>query len=587
MIHHLEYSFRWRRRKRRMATELPELEEIFIGGLSLLTSPKLIASLDARRKKNEQLDKLLRKFQNPRRRAAMFKEGWRWLDSQIEHRLKHKGAPFIAIFGDRGIGKSEAEATLLFRLTEAYWKFLGIEAVPGLGRNPSDINSILAQATKEGVVVIVLGDETEEETGQGKVTEERALIDNLETIRVLLHTVIRCANRYAKLRMFSYYCDFVLEVIFQDIENLVNYAILYVVDEDIGSDPRIPMYIINLPLHENEWFREFYEARKQKDQTEFTESGGRRSRVRKKLMPYVDRLVQYCVDNSLMVGRGNDIQKPDDLLNKLIFRVRVGKAYGDKWNISEQRLICQEAFDQLTDWQRGKLDKESDHLFKDYMWESDFSWRDKIARMMQDHPEWSHYHPYFIAAEVELLNVYKHEKQFNEITGTKKTTNRKWVVRMRTDERFNGWLKDRRAALHESYLASKFKDAGWHVEEKPRFIFADLDYEEDLLIAKDGREVWINAKCGSGSRTYVKDEYKTTYILANAMRKETYILYLDLETNIHEVHMPGESFVVGSGRSTAEIAVSAIPSTPFLLLEAVAAEGPKAAVGPEEDGSGE
>ncbi len=51
---------------------------------------------------------------------------------------------------------------------------------------------------------------------------------------------------------------------------------------------------------------------------------------------------------------------------------------------------------------------------------------------------------------------------------------------------------------------------------------------------------------------------------------ETYIVYLDLETGIHEVHMPRESFAVGTGKISTEIAVFPTPFTPFRLLSALA-----------------
>ncbi len=57
----------------------------------------------------------------------------------------------------------------------------------------------------------------------------------------------------------------------------------------------------------------------------------------------------------------------------------------------------------------------------------------------------------------------------------------------------------------------------------------------------------------------------------NPSRKETYIVYL--ERNKHEVHMPAKSFVVGSGKNSAEIAEYPEPSTPFLLLRALADGG--------------
>lgn len=561
-----------------MSNRLPKLKEIFKGGLKLLASPKQIASLDRRRENNKDLDRLLRAFDNPRRRQLMFEQAWRWLDSQIEYRLKQKGAPFIAVYGDRGIGKSEAEATLMFRLAEAYKKFLGIDVVLAIGRNPSDINELLARATEQGKVAIVAGDETEKELGVGSMTEEQALLDNLETIRVLLHTIIRCANRYRKFKVFSYYCDFVLEVIFRDDHNRSNYAILYIIDEETGSDPRIPMFIIDLPLHEHKWFRDEYEEMKIKEQVEFTASGGRRSRVKTKLLPAVEALVKLCTEESLTVGRGNDIKKADDLMPKLIFHVTVERfgIRGDKWNTTENRLICQEAFDMLKKKANNIQEGKDTKVVKEHVWSTDFEWREQIASLMQGHALYGRYHLYYIASEVMGLNHYKDNKEFGKITGTRSTTNRKWTKRMDIDESFQGWLKDKRGKMYESYLAQKFKAAGFEVEPEPRFKHKDIRYEEDLLITIGKREVWINAKCGY-KRSYRKEEYHTTYILSHILGKEAYIVFFDLDNERCEVHLPDEQFTVGkegivespkiaSGRKKSGRPKRA---TPFLILEAL------------------
>ena len=538
-----------------MSNRLPKLKEIFKGGLKLLASPKQIASLDMRRKNNKDLDRLLRAFDNPQRRQGMSEQAWRWLDGQIEYRLKQKGAPFIAVYGDRGIGKSEAQATLMFRLTEAYKKFLGVDVIFGIGRNPSDINELLARATEQRRIAIVAGDETEKELGPGSATEEQALLDNLETIRVLLHTIIRCANRYRKFKVFSYYCDFVLEVIFRDDHNRCNYAILYIIDEEVGSDPRIPLFIINLPLHNQQWFRDDYEKMKMKEQIEFTASGGRRSRVKAKLLPTVKALVRLCTEEGYKIGPGQDIKKPEDLMPKLIFHVTVERfgIRGDKWNTPETKLICLEAFDLLKKEAKSKQEREDDEIFKDYVWSTDFVWREHIAALIEEHPDYNKYHCYYLAYEVMSLHHYKNSLEFEKITGRKKTTNYTWVTRMKNDNQFQGWLKDRRARLHESYLAQKLREEGWHVEEHAGFQHEGLNYEEDLRIVRNGREVWLNAKCGFGNRTYVADEYKTTYILANSLDKESYILYLNLETGIHEIHQPSKRFSVGSGHGDPEL----------------------------------
>jgi hypothetical protein len=208
----------------------------------------------------------------------------------------------------------------------------------------------------------------------------------------------------------------------------------------------------------------------------------------------------------------------------------------------------------------------------DFQWESDFTWKTEMLQLIQNHPVFKDYTDIFLAHEVEGLSPYKHARQFEKITGLKKTANNDWITRMNKDDIFQGWLKKMRGDMHENFVAQKLGNAGWLVNKKPHFTLGGIDYEEDLYIENGDRQVWINCKCGSGNRTYNKDEYLTTYILANQAGAEAYILYLDLETNMHDVFFPGQSVSVGSRRSALTSAVqptNSAPSTPLLLLAAL------------------
>jgi hypothetical protein len=561
--------------------KLPEFKEVFVDGLHLMASPGDLISLKQRRKQDPQLDAILRRFWNVRDREQMFFEAWRTLDAQIEFKLKREGAPYFAVYGVRGIGKSEVAAAIMERLRVAFRVLLGIETVPAFGRNPSDMNQLLARATQANRVAVVIGDETETETGLGRNTEADALIDNLETIRLLLHPVIRCANRYQKLKLFSYYCDFVFEVLFQDRDNRINYCIMYKIDEEVsGSDPRIPIAMINIPLHTNEALRRAYRLLKEKEQVEFTSAGGRRSRVKAKMEPFVTALMDYCITQGLEAGKGKDITKPDRLLSKLVFHVKDG----DKWNTGEQKLICEEAYDRLSERKEEGMSPPPDSE-REFVWESDFSWREEMALIMQDHPQYKQYHSVFLASEIMGLNPYKNAKQFEELTHFKKSANWKWLNRMKNDEGFQGWLKETRAKLHEKYVAQRLRAAGWDVQEQPEFDWEGLHYQEDLYATRNDKPVWINCKCGSGNRTYVADEYKTTYILANQAHAEAYIVYLDLEENVHDIFLPGDRFSVGSrgsGLAATDPTDGKDTSTPLLLLRALAGPAMEAREEPAE-----
>jgi hypothetical protein len=256
----------------------------------------------------------------------------------------------------------------------------------------------------------------------------------------------------------------------------------------------------------------------------------------------------------------------------LFYRLKeVGFDWGDIWTDGEQKLILQEAFARLREDRRpAPPPSESTHQ---YVWESDFTWREELAILMQDHPDYQQYHSVFLASEIMGLNPYKNAKEFEEITHSKKSANWKWLNRMKNDEAFQGWLKDTRAKLHERFVAQKLRAAGWQVQEQPEFDWQGLHYQEDLYATRGDKIVWINCKCGSGNRTYVADEYKTTYILKNQANAETYIVYLDLEDNVHEVYAPDDRFSVGSGHAGLSVMKPVDgeeASTPILLLRALA-----------------
>ena len=553
-----------------------ELREYLVGDLHLLASPKDLMSLTLRRKRDPELDRLLRDFADPDKRDAMLIETKATLVVQCEYKYSHKGRLNFIIYGPAGLGKSEVAAVIMEWCGEVQHICTGKWALPGIGRNPSDINDLLAQAAKRGIPVIVIGDETEREVAQGSATEEGALISNIESNRVLQPTIIRCANRLERLKVFSFYCDFVFEIIFSDWDHRVNYCIMYLISEELGDElARVPIGIIAFPMHTNEEFRAEYEASKLREQVDFSSSGGRRSRTVDKTEPAIQAVVNYCRQNRVTVGSGGDYTNASSLRHILFYRLEKGER-GDTWTGGEQDLILAEAFARLKEMREEEKPPPPSDTTREYVWESDFTWREELALIMQDHPQYRDYHAVFLASEIMGLNPYKNAKQFEELTHFKKSANWKWLNRMKNDEGFQGWLKETRARLHERYVAQRLRAAGWDVQEQPEFDWEGLHYQEDLYATKDDKTVWINCKCGSGNRTYVADEYKTTYILANQAHAEAYILYLDLEENVHDIFLPGDRFSVGSrgsGLGAMEPTDGKDASTPILLLRALAAPG--------------
>lgn len=576
------------KRKARSQSQPPELQEYLVGDLHLLASPKDLLSLSLRRQKDERLDRLLRDFENPEKRELMLAEAWMTLRFQCEYKYNNKGSPYFIVYGPRGLGKSEVAMALMEYCIESLHECTGRWALPGFGRNPSDLNDLLAQATRRGVPASIQGDETESEVGPGSATEEKALIDNAETARILQPTITRCANRLQRLRAFSYYCDFVFEVVFSDRDHEVNYCIMYLISEELGDEfGRVPIGIINFPLHTNQDLRENYEKSKMNEQTDFTSSGGRRSRIRDKLEPVVQALLNYAIENKISVGRGTDVEKPSGLRHILIFRLKgSGFDRGSTWVGSEQDLICEEAFDRLREYYR-QLPKNSQEPTEEtgksaFKWASEFSWRDELARVLEK-SAYRQYYRMFLATEVMGLNLYKNAEEFEKVTGRRKSAGYAWLTKMHKDDGFQGWIKETRSKLHENFLSQKFREAGWEVVEHPSFEYQGLTYEEDLYIKKGETEYWINAKCGSGPRTYTADEYKTTFIIYNQMHARARIIYLDLETGIHSVFLPTERFAVGARmaqRQALDPMETTDPSTPILLG---ALAGPAQGEGVEDD----
>jgi hypothetical protein len=77
------------------------------------------------------------------------------------------------------------------------------------------------------------------------------------------------------------------------------------------------------------------------------------------------------------------------------------------------------------------------------------------------------------------------------------------------------------------------------------------EYEEDLLISRDGHELYINAKCGAGYTHYVAEHYKTTHLIKTRLDREAWVVYLNYRVGVYSVHDPGDSKInVGSKEST-------------------------------------
>jgi hypothetical protein len=552
-----------------------DLHEYLIGddGMHLLASPKDLLLVEKRIEEDEYFAQLIEAFNDTYMRKVMFARMWQFIDSTIEYKLKTKAAPYIAAWGTRGMGKSEVLAFLVLRILQAYYQYTDFpqdSVLPALARDWERGNTLLSKATERGKKLLLHIDEIEFMVGTGSRTEYYSMIANLETIRVLMHAVLCCTIVLNRIKEFAEQADFVLHTLFQDRINEVNYCVLYVMDTMTGMLE--PVGIVDVPLHENHEYRKKYEAMKVREQMRFTEHFGRMSNLEGRLEPIVQRLTDYVFEHSLQ----HDITKPGDLESRLV-RKKYGIG-GHILNQDERRMAMKFAFDEIQERMETEDGTDADDAEKSawhITWGTEFTWRTEICELLEK-TKFKDYIPFWTAREVEALSVNKNAQEFSSITHKSKSQNYAWLKRMDADDSFQGWLKETRSIMHESFLAQMFRDAGWEVEQRPTFEHLGMRYTEDLLITRDGQSIWVNAKNGSGFRTYTANEYMTTRIL-HETGKEAYILYLDLETGVHELFVPEERISVGSGKggmkSSKNSKKNKTPSTPSLLLRALTGAG--------------
>lgn len=321
--------------------EIKHLIEFFAEGLPLL-SPADFTRLEERLRKEDDLRELFTQYKSL---AEACEDGSRFLIAQIEYRAKTRSSVYFHIYGTRGMGKSEVGMSISIIVIQSYRKYASIDPTMTFGRSPSELNMKLANATKKGISLMLISDEAEDESGTGSATEETSLIGNLDTMRVLMHSVGRLSIPYR--RGFGLRCDFILEPILQDRANRINYCVVYTPDPDTGT--KKATYLIDIPLHENANLREEYEAWKEREQRKFTGAGGRRSRLREKLAPFVDALVQVAKDE------GDDITSWSQLEDLLCFDVK----NGDSLVSGEVSKVMKRAFRVLKKGKKrkGKISK--------------------------------------------------------------------------------------------------------------------------------------------------------------------------------------------------------------------------------------
>ena len=142
--------------------------------------------------------------------------------------------------------------------------------------------------------------------------------------------------------------------------------------------------------------------------------------------PMIDALVQLAIDRGMRVIKQ---RKWKELKSLLEFHVQDGGTLVGE----EKESVCREATMRLKDWFEGPRTEPDEDLLAEYVWESDFTWRAEIASLMESHSTYSEDHLMCLAREVRGLTVYNNSKEFQEITGKKKTSNYTWLKKMDAD----------------------------------------------------------------------------------------------------------------------------------------------------------
>lgn len=531
-------------------------------------SPPALLVLYRRMKEDPRIKRLIHRFNSPASLEKAEKEALDFVKQSLAYRVLDKSSINVGICGHRSLGKSELMMVLQKMIIDTFRQLSSIDMKYRFSRDYTSTNTELKNAVDEGYKVVIGFDEPEKGAGRGIQKEQDAFWNNVNTIRILLLNIIKVGVLFDWA--FALHCDFFLEVIFKDKDKRKNYAIVWVIDP--MNQERYPEFILGLPLHEDEEMRTEYEKVKMEEQLRLTSSRGRSNRSLEALRPVCDALVQHAID---LTDKGlfnadelaNNQRKWKDLRTLLTMDIAEEMPLAGSLSGDETEDVCRKAIMELYQWYQRPQAKPS--VTNEYHWTTkEFTWRAEVANLMREHPRFSKFYPFWYASEVMNLNPSKNSKEFTEITGRSQSQNYKWLDKIDKNKSLDGWIKQARSELHESFIAEKLREAGWHVEEKSLVTIDGQEYEEDMFIAKDGQEFYINAKCGNGMRTYVNSQYKVTYLIHTVLKRPAFILYTDLETGIHYSYQPLDRFSVGTGAgavsSTENFAKSRNPSTPFL-----------------------
>ena len=251
---------------------------------------------------------LLNAWVNPVLREEMQEWANSFIEEQVEYQIRDKNVLRVAIYGPAGKGKSELAISLMFDIIANYHKY-GVDIIgwPLIARSPSDANDVFAEHTKRGNTIGLVLDEKERESGTGSITNLHALVQNLDTMRVLRHSLIMLAITKEEFGKLISRCQLIFRAIFKDIDNCINWCIMYI--NDMESKNLIPLAIVGIPLHPHEWFRKWYEKDKMTQQVSLTGGGGRRQADPKMIISTAAELIKYVKRHKIINPKATTLKE--------------------------------------------------------------------------------------------------------------------------------------------------------------------------------------------------------------------------------------------------------------------------------------
>jgi len=241
-------------------------------------------------KKDDELNRILRSFDRRKSRIAMHRWEWDRLLRLFRFQITTENRVWLGIFGDPGTGKSVVSMFLMLAILATFDSYDKIHPILGFARTPSDTNDLLAAIQIRKQTVIVSYDESEEEAGEGSRKEQRALLQNARTNRVFRHSVNMCSIEKEDFGPLINSCDVLIQTIFKDMENSINWCLLYTKEFNTNNWQVEAMFGVPFDLPAE--LLETYTAWKHETQTQLTEGGGMLSGSKAERV--ADALIKYA-----------------------------------------------------------------------------------------------------------------------------------------------------------------------------------------------------------------------------------------------------------------------------------------------------